>query len=268
VTGLSFSITQRSQNQRIYRLAEEMQRRVDAIEEHYSFDLAKALLPVLQGMAPQDIPGYQENLAVRRLKIRGMAGAAMIGLPAYAHRRWLTKGDAPRTVLYVKPKLAGGKAMDPAAVTLWRSNPWTMDTLPYEPSKRVAQIISRRVSRKDAEKIEAMRAAERPRVEAELRTHGVETFRRNKVLLDQKVTVDLAYEVLRREFGVGDAPHVSHWRPAIRYVKTVLAKQQLKKYLRWLAVPSERRWKRPLVAKTGKVSDIRRVQRFQRFIRA
>lgn len=268
MTGLSFQVTQRAQNQRIYKLADEMRRRVEAIEENYSFDLAKALLPILRGMAPSDIPNYAKLLTVRRVRLRGMAGVAMIGLPAYAHRRRLTQADAPRTVLYVKPKLAGGKTMDPAAVTLWRSNPWTMDTLPYEPSKRVAQIISRRVSLKDAEKIEAMRMAERPRIEAELRTHGIESFRRNKVLLDQRVTVDLAYEVLRREFGLGDAPHVSHWRPAVRYVKTVLAKQQLKKYLRWLAVPSERRWKRPLVAKTGKVSDIRKVQRFQRYIRA
>lgn len=262
-----FTFSERTHNQRVYRLASELEKRVSAIESRYPYRFAEHLLPVLLDLAPKDIPGYREHLRVTRYRIPGLAGVAAIGLPAYARHQQLQKKDAPRTVLYVQPKVSGKKAVDPGSVVLWRNNPWTMETLPYEPSGRVATIVSRRVSEKAVKKIEAIRALKRDEVDRELRDLGITITRKFPVLLERRVIRDLAYEVLRREFGLGDAPHVAHWRPALRYAKTILAKRTLKEYLRWLTVPSEQRWRRPFPSKPGRLSDLRRVQGFQAYIR-
>jgi hypothetical protein len=267
MSGFALTITQKRQNFRIYKMMEEEPRRVQSIIDHYSMSVAKAALPVLQGMAPRDIPRYADLLQAVRFKL-GNIQAAGIMVPGYARHARLTERDAQRTVLFIKPKMKGGAAMDPASVVLWRSNPWTMETLPFEPSKRVATIISRRVRAKETYAVEQARTAQRAQIDRELRTLGVTIQRKHPVLLERRVERDLAWEILRREFGIGDSPHVAHWRPAMRYAKTTLAKQVLKGYLRWLTVPSEKRWRKPLQGKPGKVSDVRRALAFQSHIRA
>jgi len=265
---MDLKIGQRPGNRGVMRLVKTLEKRVSSIEEHYSYDLAVEMLPYLQGMAPADIPRYAKLLRVTRLKMAGLAGAAVISVPGYAHHSRLSESDAQRTAIYVKPKMVAGKAMDPGAVVLWRSNPWTMDTLPYEPSKRAATLISRRVKARVAGEIDRARKQEMPAIERELRSLGVVLYRKHPVLIERRVVRDLATEVMNRELGLGDDPHVSHWRPAIRYAKTVLAKGLTKRYLRWLAVVSNRQWKQPIVQKAGKVSDAVRVQGFQSHIRA
>ena len=226
MTGFSLTITQKRQNYRIYKMMEEEPRRVQSIIDHYSMSVAQEALPVLQDMAPNDITRYAGLLKVVRFRL-GDIQAAGIMVPGYARHHRLTERDAQRTVLFIKPKMKGGSAMDPASVVLWRSNPWTMETLPFEPSKRVATIISRRVRAKEAYAVEQARRAQRPQIDRELRTLGVSIQRKHPVLLERRVERDLAWEVTRREFGIGDAPHLAHWRPAMRYAKTVLAKQVL-----------------------------------------
>ena len=266
MTGFVMSLTQKRNNFRIYKMMEEEPSRVQSIIDHYSQAIAKEALPFLQDAAPQDIPGYADLLQVVRFKMGDMQAAGIM-VPGYARYQRLTERDAQRTVLIVKPKMSRGIAMDPASGLLAESNPWTMETLPFEPSRRVAQIVSRRVSAREAYAIERERLKQRPEIERELRRLGVSVQRKHPVLLEQRVVRDLAWEVMRREFGVGDDPHRAHWRPTIRYTKQVLAKQVLKRYLRWLTVPSESRWRRPLIGKPGKISDVRRVIAFQTRIR-
>lgn len=240
--------------------------RVQAIIRHTPEDMAFRTLAALQGMAPDDIKGYPALLRVYRFKIRGQDAAGIMA-PGYANSYRLSRADAQRTVLYVKPRSVAGVVVDPAATVLWRSNPWTMGTLPYEPNRREASILSRRVSAREAEKIEKRRLAERPAIDRELVELGKDLSRRDPVLLDRRVTRDLAFEVLRREFGLGDAPHVAHWRPAVRLARTSLPKAVLKSYLRWFTVPSEQRWKKPLKAKVGKPAEAAKVGAFQSYLR-
>jgi len=248
-------------------MASELEGRVAAIVHHFPEDLALEILPHLQRLAPQDIPQYAKLLQVRRFHLPDVDSAAGVTVAGYAFSHRLTHADAPRTVLFVRPRMVAGQVVDPASVVLWRQNPWTMGTLPYEPAKRLASIVARRVSAREAVEIERRRTVDLPSVVRELRLLGVSITRKHPVLLERRVTRDLAWEVLRREFGLGDAPHVAHWRPSIRFARTVLVKQLFKSYLRWLSVPSEHRWERPLTTKSGKVGDVRRIQGFQRYVR-
>jgi len=169
--------------------------------------------------------------------------------------------DIADTVLYVKPKRISGSP-DPAAVILAEHNPWTMDTLPFEPTNRQATITSRKVSKREMATIRERRQAEKPDVISKLSSIGVDSVRLHP-LLSRRVGRDIAFEVMRREFGLqGD--HSAHWRPALRKARTTIPERLLKKiFIRWLAVPSEQRWKRKIALPVDKAKNAKRYKAFQ-----
>jgi hypothetical protein len=136
-----------------------------------------------------------------------------------------------------------------------------MGTLPFEPPPRHASIRAVRATEREIQRIEAMRKKELPGVKVELAKQQIRV-RENTERFARRVTRDLAFEVLRREFGI-KATHRAHWRPAIRAAATTHADQALKELIRWFAVPSERRWKRNLVVKKAQPAVTRRIKRFQ-----
>ena len=142
-----------------------------------------------------------------------------------------------------------------------------MTTLPYEPGRAEASIRSRRVSTRETQKIEAQRKADLSQVKAELKEAGVKETRPHPTLIQRRVSRDIAFEVLRKEFGI-NAKHQAHWRPAIRAARRKYVAQALRKLVRWLTVPSERRWKTEVVTKQEKPSTVKRIQGFQDHIAA
>ena len=260
-------IKQSPQNRRIFRMViKELTPRVEAIISHMPEEVAKQVLADVEAGAPDGIAGYPGMLQLRRLTLPGIDSTVGIIVPGYAHSQRLRSVDVKRTVLYVRPRIIRGEA-NPAAVVLARKNPWTMETLPYEPHRSEASILSRRVTETEARKIEVMRRSERPGVDRELRELGVRPMRVHPVLIQRRVSRDIAFEVLRYEFGVNVRAQ-SHWRPAIRAARSRFVTQSMKRMIRWLATPSERRWKRSVLAKPGKASEAKRIQVFQRHVSA
>ncbi len=255
-------------NRAVYNLAGSLEERVMAIIKHFPVDLSWEMLKYIDAMAPKDMDDYPAILAVRRFKVPGIDAVAGVVAPGRAHGHRLTKADVPRTVLYIRPRLVSGRAVDPAAVVLSEYNPWTMGTLPYEPSKLAASITSRRVRANEVAEIERRRTLDRVAVDPQLKELGKTPSRKDSVLLERRVIRDLAFEILRREYGLGDAPHVAHWRPAVRLARGTLVKRVLKTYLRWLAVPSERRWRRKPTGPYGNPKEVKRFAGFQKYVRA
>lgn len=268
MSGFAITVRENPNNRRVYRWAEELEDRVRSIVTHMPIDMAHEYLTYLTALAPRDMGNYPDLLMVRRFKVKGIESVAGVVAPGAAHIQRLNRADVARTVLYVNPRIVGGKAVDPASVVLWEHNPWTMMTLPFEPSRMGASIVSRRVSNREVAEIERLRMSERPSVDQQLRGLGVVPVRIDPALLDRPVIRDLAFEILRREYGLGDAPHVAHWRPVSRLARGPLVKRVLKSYLRWLAVPSEQRWKRRPRDRFGNPNEVKRVQGFQKYVRA
>lgn len=266
MTGsVEITIREAPYNRMVYRLAAQLEPRVRSIIAHFTEEMAREFMEAVQRGAPTDIAGYPDNLVLHRYLVHDWT---MIGVtvPFQSFSYKLRDVDAKRTVIYVQPKTVAGKAVDPAAVLLWENNPWTMETLPYEPGRKEAKLISRRVSKREAKVIEQRRNASASMIDSELRKLGKKPHRAHPVLLERRVIRDLAFEILRREYGLGDAAHVSHWRPALRRAKQTLPKQVLKGYIRWLAVPSETRWKKALTTKRGRTAEMKQIQRFQRYV--
>jgi hypothetical protein len=176
------TIKQKPYNERVFKLVSQLTERVEAIIENLPAEVAEEFLRELEGKAPDDIEGYPKMLQIRKLDLKDVDSVVGVVAPGYAHSMRLRGADVQRTILYIKPKVIRGES-DPSAVVLSRRNPWTMETLPYEPHRSQASITSRRVSVREAQKIQRMRLSERAIVDRELRALGTRVERAHPQLL-------------------------------------------------------------------------------------
>lgn len=215
--------------------------------------------------APSDIAGYPDMLEV--VSISSDKDWSIFGiLPqgSFGTQR-LSSSDANRTILYVYPKMVRGVS-SPAAVVLERSNPWTMETLPYEPKLTEARIVSRRVTEREATSVERERKKHKAETERELRDLGVQLRSKGMILMKSRVTRDLGWEILRREFGVPPMHGKAHWRPAVSKWKKFAEDRLKKDLIEWVTRPENNDWRRGDKLPDGKASAIDELQRFEEII--
>lgn len=252
-------------NRRVRLLVSELDERMEAILHWVPYYVAEATLDEISGTAPRDIAGYPRMLSLRRVQIPQIDEAIGILAPGYKASQRLKRADAATTLLFITPRrvvVGTERTADPKAAILGRHSPWTMTTLPFEPDRRIASITSRRVSEREVTKVEAMRRKDLPAITKQLADLGA-PVRKNKLLLSRRVSRDIGFEVLRREFGIG-ARHHAHWRPALRRARGQYLNAALKKVIRWLAIPSERRWMKPAPALPKETAGAaKRIRRFQ-----
>jgi len=259
---LEFYFKEKPDNKLAYKLVKEWPRRLEAFITALPQDVAKDVHLDIMKMAPGDIPKYPDMLKV--VQFPDQQDWKIVGVlpPGWNYSQRLRASDIQRTVLYVMPKLRAGKVVSQAAVVLERNNPWTMDTLPYEPKKDEAGIRARRVDENDVKKIEEQRKADKTRIVSELRSLGVPIRDTGKVLLERRVSRDIAFEVLRREKGIG-MPGKAHWRPAVRAIYTQHFKKAMEDLGVWMVDPENEQWKERRNLPAEVASVIRRVQEFQ-----
>jgi len=264
---LTMTVSADKKNADWMRMFGEWEKRIAGVTQEFPRRVAEDVLAIIMSRAPQGrIDDYPQMLSLKQLPDKD--GWKIIGIlpPAWAFSQRLKTSDMKRTVLDIFPKVRAGVAVSEAAVILSRKNPWTMDTLPYEASKQEAAIRSRRVTEREVRKIEERRKRDRKGVEIELKDAGFGGQLRpeGKVLLSRKVSRDIAFEVMKVEFGNGvDGQPVAHWRPALGQVTSVLARKHFKDLIDWLADPDERRYLRPDEPPLERGSAMKMVQDFQ-----
>lgn len=259
---MKFEFKESQHNARMYKLIGELPDRVQAIMRAMPYEVARAFFVLLQRMAPRGaIQDYPDTLELKQFDLPDLVSVAGVVDSVSKHMTYLQSIDVPRTVLYVQPRSLRGEP-DPAALILSENNPWTMDTLPYEPDKRAAAITSRKVTASEVEEVRRRRAADGPMVDRKLRRVGVIPSRKHPTLLEKKVERDVAFEVLRVEFGMHEMPR-AHWRPALQMTRGPVLKQEFSRMLRWLSTPGEARWTQKLKLPKGKRTEAKRVRGFQ-----
>lgn len=253
-----------AKNKRVMKLVSQLEKRIAGIIRTTPRDVAKGVFKTLMATAPGGIPGYPDLLRVEAIRVSG--GASVVGIVGDAKPARIKAAEVPRTVLYIQPVMsAKGEASSEAAALLASLNPWTVDTLPWEPSRREANVITRNVTEREVRRIEQRRSGDLTSVVAELRRLGVTIRPRSSVPPKRKVVRDVAFEVLRREFGI-EIQGQAHWRPAIRAASRAILRSVLKRRRAWLTMPGNAQWKRPLGLPFGSMSQVRDMQRFQRMV--
>lgn len=262
---MRLTIRDMPENKLVYRLLEQWPDRLDAIAEVMPQIVARLAVEEIKSMAPRGIQGYPDMLGVYELPPeKGWKTAVIAPPPAVFYQR-IPASEYARTILYVEPKIVAGVS-DESAVVLSRENPWTPNTLPFEPSKNIAKVISRQVKSLEVERREAELKKVLPAVKAELKELGV-AIRQKPQPVKRKVIRDYAFEIIRHEFSVPPVSGKAHWRPALRKIPGQFAPIAFRKLYDWFADPTNRDWKSSAgSAPPARGSVVKRIQRFQEMV--
>jgi len=178
----------------------------------------------------EDMAAYRASLGVAQVT-GGPKEINAYALRSNMRHRRVRKVDAPKTVLYIRSKRQL-RRVKPEVRVLERFSPWTLQTLPFMPKRNDALVISRRVSKQEADKVAKLRTADRPQWRHELNRLGkreVKKDRRLKVPKKAHIVPDVAFEALRMEFGLGGVKPKPHWRPSIRKLIAIGFKSMLRR---------------------------------------
>jgi len=126
--------------------------------------------------------------------------------------------DTFRSLLYIQP--SGSEQLSEAAMVLKRYEPWTVATIPYEPSLDEADVVVRMVTPREVNMIEVGLRKIVDSVRIKLERLGVALRESPTTLLGRKVLLDLSFFALRIEFGYDGFQYKPHWRPTLRKVKS------------------------------------------------
>jgi len=262
---LRIVVRQKPDNDRAIKFLENFSRRVPNAMRGFVEHVADDVLGDVQAFAPpNEIDGYPEMLGLYSMPTTGSAVAVGILPPPWAFSQTLRAADATKMVLWVKPKLRAGEAVSEAAVILERRNPWKMDTMPYVPKKNEAEIISQRLTAREALDIGVQRAADVAETAQELQDAGFRIRPVGEVELGRRVTRDVMREVARLEFGY-DRQGAAHWRPALRGVPGIVRRRGNAMFA-WLT-SDDSVYDSGVDIEPGRASSLRFVQRFQAMVR-
>jgi hypothetical protein len=173
---------------------------------------------------------YRASLDIAKV-VGGPKGLTVYALRSNPRHRHIRRIEAPKTVLYVRAKRQLRRVKAEISI-LERFNPWTLQTIPFLPSRAHCVLISRRVSKGEVERVTKARVKDRPRWRRALdRTGHREVKKDRRLKLPKKVhTVpDVAFEALRLEFGLGGVKGKPHWRPSIRRLISTGFKSMLRR---------------------------------------
>ena len=206
---------------RVQKFLREYPARLRAVEGYLAYSAAEMIRERIQALV-RDVAGsesYRLGLQVVRVETgaEGVAYAVRVKPTA----RGIDRVDPKKTVLLVIPRKNVLKATPDEILILQRYNPWTVETLPFQPDRGDANVVSRMVRDEEAEFIAKKRMRQMPQIRQELaragKRPGKDDQRRVKVKPGTDVVPDVAFDALRMEFGFGGGAKVPHWRPSIRY---------------------------------------------------
>lgn len=214
---------------------------------------------------------YRGVLRVVRVGPKGWKSGvfAVYGKPKVSGDRVI---DSPRTALYVHIKR--NRLTPPSAETrvLATFSPWTMETLPFAPKRSEAVVVTRRVSKREVQRITEQRKEDEHEWREQLRKIGVNQQKSDLGSSDLKAkqVQDVAFEALRLEFGYGGLKAVPHWRPAIREAVQVVRHLWTRRSRLTSAMFSykNREWKKwPPKIGSVRIAALKHMAKFQKRLR-
>jgi len=208
---------------RIDGMLRDADRRVQRGEELFLLELAALLRREVQGADPKVPAGgkgkgrtYKYASKLRMATVEGMPRAeAAVAVWLKVAASELRAEDVMRTALIVRPKAAAPEYVR----VLAQAGIWPADLLPFQVRAEQATVVARHVRPDEAQAPRQGIWARRREIAAQLTKAGAPPFELGKGnAAGQRVYVDIAWEVLRGEFGWDGAPARVVWRTALQKV--------------------------------------------------
>jgi hypothetical protein len=174
----------------------------------------KSRLPKSQGSRP-----YRASIEVARTKGLG-PGQYSYTVQIDMKNRLVKQVKTHKVLLEVHPAKRSRKP-DPAVLVLERFNPWTVDSLPFKPDRKLGIVIQRKATAKRVTKVTQARTKQRSKWSRELSRVGFKEIRKDtrlKISSSVSSIPDVAMDALKLEFGLGGARPRPAWRLGVRHL--------------------------------------------------
>jgi hypothetical protein len=247
---MRFSVRPDAGNAAFLRLMKEMPERAKAVVGMLPYLAAQFTYKHLLTKIPRtsEFKGYRRGLEIAR--IRGTSTVVGYSVRIDPKNRFVKTVDPNQVVVNVKIKETRMMPVDPEIRVLIKYNPWTMETLPFIPDKRQAQVVSKKATRKEV--IEAAKRvnAKRSQWQMELTRYGIKPVARSNRITFSKATQNLPNLILRAlqtEFGLGKDRPKPIWHYALGQLKTSGIHSLVKQKKYWvfpLTEASDKVWKK------------------------
>lgn len=190
---------------------DQLTERAEAMERYVAHQAAAIMLEEVKGKIPND-PRYTSYRDA--LQLVQMGPPANPTFAVFAKEAKVDTIDSKTDLLYFKP--LRGKKRTPELDVLIRHQPWTQETLPFEADPKIASMVIRRVSDREAKAVTDARQKDKPVWSAALSKLGIQRPPKKDAMPKGGAVQDMVYTALRLEFGLGGTKAVAHWRPAYR----------------------------------------------------
>ena len=221
------------QSQRLMKSMESWAGREPEAESLAIVDVAGVLLRMVRAFAPEvDGEDYANELEV--LFVPGEPPMAGVIHPGKSKK--ISPVEADSSLVYIVPRdkgvapgqSQGGSSKSASWVKVLATyNPWPFSMVPAGVDEH-ATLVVRRVSEGEVNQASLRLKGVAPRIESELRGVGVVGVligRQVKGISGSDVHLDLAFSVLRVEYGYNEAQR-AHWRPALRALESEITPAQ------------------------------------------
>jgi hypothetical protein len=168
------------------------------------------------------------------LKVGEMAGGAEPLFAVFVDGKSpnVKKIDSNKTLIYIRERKIPVK-IKPEIQVLIDNGPWTVDTLPFWPSKKDAITIQRKVGKRILEKVAKMQKNQQTEVMSRLLKLGKKDItnamkKRSRAAQQSNSVTDVSAQMSTLEFGGGSQRPLALWRVAIKNItnrtKTLLTR--------------------------------------------
>ncbi len=193
---------------------ETMDRRALAFMRAYNWALTNDLYEMVKDGIPQ---GQKYGSLIKSLKLGELTGPKGSTFAVFidSQSKHLKQMDAQRTVIYVRKRQVPTR-VKPEIQILIDKGPWTMETIPFWPSKKDALIIQRKTDTRTADKITRLQKGQKDVIRrdlAKLNIKSVDQATKQKMMGGRKVkaVTDVANEMTTLEFGGGKKTFLANW---------------------------------------------------------
>lgn len=197
-------------------LVQEWQKRARAVQRQFLYRAVREIYNEVQESIPATSGELRDALQMQRVKGLSETESGYV-IRALPKGRAVTEAESESTVLYVAARANLMRSIPDATRILEEFGPWTFDTIPYPPDPKTAEVVSRRVSRREVLRVSKLRKRNRPALNRAMAKAGLRRRELDQTEGTRAVTAvpDVVLESLRLEFGLGGAPSKPHWRKAI-----------------------------------------------------
>jgi len=201
---------------RAYSLVQQWKDRARAVRKQFLYLAVDKIYDDLLGFIPSERKTLRQSLQMQ--KVRGLPDSEdAYVIHSRPRSREVSKENSNTTVIYVSSKPNLMQKVPDAVKILEEFSPWTFDTLPYVPDPKTSEVMSRKVSPREVNRVRRLRQRDKPAWRRQLKEAGVREVTRifQPRPKGLETVPDTAFESLRLEFGLGGAPSKPHWRRAI-----------------------------------------------------